>query len=125
MDAVRTNIDKLIAVVDRADELPAEVQGAMNDLLASIGKRDVPWYKAPFFKNGEFSKTALFATLANMLVLIAYVLSWFAGAQLTIGSLGTWTIPPFDTGAAAAILAIVNGTYIGNRLAAGKENGNG
>ena len=121
---VRTNVDKLITIVNKADELPSEVEGAMNDLLASIEKQDVAWYKAPFFKNGEFSKTALFATLANVLVLTAYVLSWFQGTNVDLG-IGTWTLPAFDTGAAAAILAIVNGTYIGNRLASAKENGNG
>ena len=125
---VRTNVDKLITVVNKADELPSEVEGAMNDLLASIEQQDVAWYKAPFFKNGEFSKTAMFATLANVLVLVAYVLSWFAGAQITFDGWGTWTVPAFDTGAAAAILAIVNGTYIGNSMVtnaavAAKENG--
>ena len=109
---VRTNVDKLITIVNKADELPSEVEGAMNDLLASIEKQDVAWYKAPFFKNGEFSKTALFATLANVLVLVAYVLSWFAGAQFTIGSLGTWTVPPFDTGAAAAPVSKAGSVHV-------------
>lgn len=115
-------LNRLADVIHKTQDVPEAVVGAVNDLLAGARR---PWYKALVYKNGEFSKTALFATLANVLVLIAYVLSWFAGAQFTIGSLGTWTIPPFDTGAAAAILAIVNGTYIGNRLASTKEQGNG
>jgi hypothetical protein len=105
--------DKLTEVVHNADELPEAVEGAINDVLAHVGD-PVPWYKAPFFKNGRFSKTATFATIANVLVLVAYVLSWFAGSQIVFGDWGTWTIPVFDTGAAAAILAIVNGTYVVN-----------
>ena len=100
--------DKLIEIVHNADELPEEVEGAIQDVLEHVGD-PVPWYKAPFFKNGRFSKTATFATIANVLVLAAYVLSLFAGTEI-----GGWTVPTFDTGAAAAILAIVNGTYVLN-----------
>lgn len=105
-------IDKLIDVVQNADELPEEVEGAINDVLAHADA-PVPWYKAPFFKNGKFSKTAAFATIANLMVLMAYFLSWFQGSEVSLG-LGTWTLPAFDTGAAAALLAIVNGTYVVN-----------
>jgi len=109
-------LNKLAEIMHATEGVPEVVVGAVNDVLAGA---KTPWYKALVYKNGEFSKTALFATLANVLVLIAYVLSWFQGTEV-----GTWTLPAFDTGAAAAILAIVNGTYIGNRLASAKENGN-
>jgi len=114
-------LNKLAEIMHATEGVPEVVVGAVNDVLAAA---KTPWYKALVYKNGEFSKTALFATLANILVLIAYVLSWFQGANVDLG-IGTWTLPAFDTGAAAAILAIVNGTYIGNRLASAKENGNG
>lgn len=69
-----------------------------------------------FYKNGQFSKTATFATLGTFLVLNAYVLSWFAGTTLTFGSVGTVTLPEFNSGAAVALLGILNGTYLGNNL---------
>ena len=112
-------LDRLVDIVHNADEIPDEVAGAINDVLAHAGDR-VPWYKAPFFKNGEFSKTATFATVVNVLVIISYVLGWFKGTEL-----GPWTVPAFDVAASAAIMALANGTYVVNRLASGKENGNG
>lgn len=69
-------------------------------------------WKAFFAKNGKFSKTATFATIANVMVLGAYALSLVRGAEVF-----GWTIPEFDAVAAAAILAIVNGTYVGNKFA--------
>ena len=123
MRAENNYVDELIKSIDaQGEELPEEVEGAINDLLANIDENDasVPWYKAPFFKNGHFSKTATFATIANVLVLAAYVLSLFKGTAL-----GPWTVPAFDTEAAAALLLIVNGTYVANRLAANREHGDG
>jgi len=111
--------DKLVkAVASAKKELPAEVQTAVNDVLATV--KGPGWWKAPFFTDGRFSKTAMFATLANVLVLVAYVLSWFQGSTF-----GPWTVPAFDTGAAAAILAIVNGTYVGNKFATKVDGGDG
>lgn len=72
--------------------------------------------KAFFMKDGQFSKTATFATIGTSLVLISYVLSWFAGSTLTFGDIGTITLPEFNSGAAVALLGILNGTYLGNNL---------
>lgn len=108
-------VDKLMEVAQNADELPEEVEGAINEVLAHADA-PVPWYKAPFFRNGQFSKTAMFVTIANVLVLAAYVLSLFKGTQL-----GGWTVPEFDVPASAALLAIVNGTYVLNH----RGNGDG
>jgi len=77
--------------------------------------------KAFFMKNGNFSKTATFATLGNTLVLVAYVLSWFSGTTLVLGTVGTVTLPAFDVGAAAALLGILNGTYLGNNAIKAKN----
>jgi hypothetical protein len=112
-------VDKLTEIAQNADELPEEVEGAINEVLAHVDD-PVPWYKALVFKNGKFSKTAMFATIANFLVLGAYVLSFFQGTVL-----GRWTVPAFDAEAAGMLLVIVNGTYVANRLASNRENGNG
>ena len=77
--------------------------------------------KAFFMQNGQFSKTATFATLGTFLVLIAYVFSWFAGTTLTFGEVGTITLPEFDSTAAVALLSILNGTYLGNNLIKSKS----
>jgi len=101
-------VDKLLEVTQNADELPGEVEGAINDVLAHADS-PVSWYKAPFFKDGSFSKTATFATFANVLVLVSFVLGWFQGTDL-----GPWTIPAFDSGASAVLLGLANGTYVIN-----------
>lgn len=80
------------------------------------GVPDVKGLKAFFYKDGHFSKTATFAVLANVLVLVNYALmSWFAGAQVTTSWL-SFTVPTFQAADAAAILAILNGTYLGNNM---------
>lgn len=67
-------------------------------------------------KDGKFSKTASFASAGTFLVLCAYVMSWFAGTSLTLGDLGTIVFPQFDSGAAVALLSILNGTYLANNV---------
>ena len=69
-----------------------------------------------FHKDGKFSKTASFASVGTFLVLCSYVLSWFAGTSLTIGAFGTIVFPSFDSGAAVALLGILNGTYLANNV---------
>ena len=111
MRAQTNYVDELLKAVDtQSEDLPEEVEGAINDLLVNIDENDasVPWYKAPF------------ATVANVLVLAAYVLSLFKGTVI-----GPWTVPEFDATAAFAIMGIANGTYVVNRLASAKENGGG
>ena len=116
---MRKLLDKLADIVHNADDVPDDVVGAINDVLADAGD-PVPWYQAPFCKNGRFSKTATFATVVNVLVIASYVLGWSKGTEL-----GPWTVPAFDVTASAAIMALANGTYVANRLASGRENGNG
>lgn len=74
------------------------------------------------YKNGKFSKTAMFASAANFLVLFAYVLSWFAGATITVGEGFAFTVPVFDTSAAIGLLTVINGAYIGNNVIKSREH---
>lgn len=63
-------------------------------------------------RDGQFSKTALFAVLGNVLVLGNYMLqSWLAGASYDFGFL-KGSIPVFSSGDAMAILSILNATYV-------------
>ncbi len=66
-----------------------------------------------FYKDGEFSKTGTFVTIANVLVLTSYTIGWFAGTSIELGDT-TILIPAFDSAAALAVLSIVNGTYLSN-----------
>lgn len=85
------------------------------------GVPDVKGLKALFFKDGKFSKTATFAVIGNVLVLVNYALmSWLAGAHITLSWLD-FTVPVFSAGDAAAILGILNGTYLGNNYLKAKE----
>ena len=85
------------------------------------GVPDVKGLKALFFKDGKFSKTATFAVIGNILVLANYALmSWLAGAHVTLSWLD-FTIPAFSSGDAAAILGVLNGTYLGNNYIKNKE----
>lgn len=85
------------------------------------GLPDVKGLKALFFKDGKFSKTATFAVIGNILVLANYALmSWLAGAHVTLSWLD-FTIPAFSSGDAAAILGVLNGTYLGNNYIKNKE----
>ena len=69
-----------------------------------------------WYKNGQFSKTATFASLCNIIVLATYVVqSWFVGAEVDL-HLFKFTVPAFNIEDAAAILAILNGTYLGNNV---------
>jgi hypothetical protein len=116
-------VDELLKTIEaQGEELPEDVEGAINDLLVNLDENDasVPWYKAPFCKHGKFSKTATFVTLANVLVITSFILGWFQGTVL-----GPWTVPAFDVGAGGGLLLIVNGTYVANRLASARENGGG
>lgn len=73
-------------------------------------------------KDGKFSKTASFASAGNVIVLGTYALqSWLAGASFNIAGF-SGTVPSFDMAAAAAILSIVNGSYLfGKKLDAKKS----
>jgi hypothetical protein len=120
-------VEKLIDVVDRTDEMPDEVHGAINDLLDSIedDSKKVPWWKAPFFKGGKFSKTATFATLANCITLVWYAMSMFAtGEPWDMGFITLPAIKPLDPTLAVGVLSALNGTYlINNKLKNGAANG--
>lgn len=85
------------------------------------GVSGVNGVKALFFKNGQFSKTASFAVIANVIVLVNYALmSWLAGAHITLPWLD-FTVPTFSATDAAAILGILNGTYLGNNFLKSKD----
>ena len=114
---LRKQLDKLVDLVHNADEMPDEVAGAINDVLAHADD-PVPWYKALFFKNGKFSKTAMFASIVNLLVIVSFVLGWFKGTQV-----GPWVIPAFDATAGFALMAMADGAYLINNQIKAKNGG--
>ena len=116
MKAVSAKINKLIEIVDKQDELPEEVENAINDLMDSIEDAvKVSWWKKPFFKNGEFSKTAAFTTLAYAVTLAWYALSVFAtGEPIVISGVQLPAIQRLDPALAVAVLGIASGTYLTN-----------
>lgn len=127
MKKAREIMDRLLeATEDLEDELPEPVAEAVNELADELeGTKGLPSWKMPFFKDGKFSKTASITTVANVMVLMAYfVQAFFVGSTLDLG-LFAWTVPAFDVAAAAAILTICNGTYVGNNLVKVKANGHG
>jgi hypothetical protein len=98
-------------------ELKAFLEPLLKDADSDgDGKPDVVGVKALFFKDGKFSKTATFAVLGNVLVLGNYaLLSWFAGAAVDLSWI-KFTVPAFDVSAAAAILGLLNSSYLGNNF---------
>jgi hypothetical protein len=117
-------IDALLKAVDEADEIPDEVVGAVNDLadeMEDATKGGLGW-RAFFYKGGSFSKTATFATVANVLVLFSFIMGFFMGMEIDLFG-HMWTVPEFNDKAAWSILAIVNGTYIGNNMVKAKSHG--
>jgi hypothetical protein len=121
---VSARIDKLIDVVDKQDELPEEVEGAINDLMDSFEDKGVPWWKAPFFKGGKFSKTATFATVAYVITLVWYGLSMFAtGEPVDLGWITLPGVQKLDPTLTVAVLGIASGTYLtNNKLKNGSAN---
>jgi hypothetical protein len=119
---MKKEMSNLIATVS-ANETPAPVIDAVTELGDKLAKERQGW-KAFFYKGGSFSKTATFATVANLLVLFSFVLGFFAGMEVDIFS-HMWTVPEFQSDAAWSILAIINGTYIGNNMVKVKANGHG
>lgn len=125
----QADLDKMAATVSKLkDNLSEDEQKTLDHILASgvdlskeadsdgDGEPDIKGLKALFYKNGHFSKTATFAVIANVLVLVNYaLLTWLAGAEITTSWLSL-TIPSFDAADAAAILAILNGAYVGNNM---------
>jgi hypothetical protein len=82
-------------------------------------------FKGLFFKGGKFSKTAFFASLANIAILVTYVVqSWFAGSSVDF-TVVQFVIPQFDAANAGTILALLNGTYLGNNMLKSKESSEG
>lgn len=88
------------------------------------GVPDVKGVKAFFHSNGRFSKTAVFAVIGNVIVLCNYLLmSWLVGAAVDLGFL-KFTVPAFDETAAATILGLLNGTYLGRTLLRNQADAN-
>jgi hypothetical protein len=90
-------------------ETPEVVEEAKKNLITRVREGFT-------YKDGKFSKTAMFASAANVLVLVAYVLSWGAGATISFGDAFSFAVPAFDTSAAIGLLTVINGTYIGNNV---------
>jgi hypothetical protein len=71
-----------------------------------------------FYKDGQFSKTALFLSLATIILLLMWPFQClFVGVTL----FGWWTIPPFSTEAAASVITILSGLYLVNHGWANKS----
>ncbi len=117
---MKKELSNLLAQVSANDTPPAVVD-AVTELGDKMAKERNGW-KAFFYKNGSFSKTATFATVANILVLGSFVLGFFAGMEVNFFDL-EWIVPEFNDKAAWSILAITNGTYIGNNMVKVKANG--
>lgn len=127
-------VNRLPALVKKLKEhMSEDEQKLLDHLIASgvdiskaadsdgDGMPDVTGIKALFYKDGHFSKTATFAVIANVIVLVNYALmSWLAGAEITTPWL-KFHVPAFNAADAAAILAILNGAYLGNNYL--KKNG--
>lgn len=111
---LRQRLDALIDVIDDAVDLPPTVEGAVNDLLDAYEADDAtPWWKKPFYKNGEFSKTAMFVSAANTIALAWFAASPFAGASLDLG-VTTLTLQPLDAQLVLSITTVFNGAYLVN-----------
>lgn len=119
-------VNRLPALIKKLKEhMTEEEQALLDHLVASgvdlskadsdgDGAPDIAGIKALFYKDGHFSKTATFAVIANVIVLVNYALmSWLAGAEITTPWL-KFHVPAFNAADAAAILAILNGAYLGN-----------
>lgn len=116
MTELKAKIDALFDAMDDVDELPAPVEAAINDLASAVeAKPNVPWWKAPFFKNGQFSKTATFVTLAYAITLGWYAASMFADQQLDLGFI-RFSIKTLDPALATAVLSISTTGYVANNV---------
>ena len=70
-------------------------------------------------KNGEVSKTAIFLSIATILLLILWPFqSLFAGTEF-----GWWTIPDFNAAAAATVLGSLAALYTVNHGWVNKPGG--
>ena len=119
MNRLKEKMNKLVDAVDSAStDLPPVVEGAVNDLLATFDEQaSVPAWKKFFYKNGEFSKTATFATVANVITLTWYALSMFAtGEPQDLGFMTLPAIKPLDPTLAVAVLGLADGAYLGNNV---------
>lgn len=108
---MREHVDKLVDALETVSDLPPDVEGALNDLLSSADDDPptTPWWKAPFFKDGEFSKTATFATLGN-----AVTVAWFAASAFAGSELGGLVLQKLDVALAMGVAGVLNGTYLVN-----------
>ena len=74
--------------------------------------------KAFFYKDGEFSKTASFLTLATFILLGLWVFqSLFAGNEFG----GWWTLPEFNVSAGVTILFTLSALYVANHKLPGQQ----
>jgi hypothetical protein len=68
-------------------------------------------FQGLFYKNGQFSKTAFFLSLATVILLFLWPFqSLFAGTTL----LGWWVIPEFSSSAATAVIGCLATLYLFN-----------
>lgn len=82
----------------------------------SEGDKPVTGVKAWFFKDGQFSKTAAFATLGNFAVLFTWFFQiWFGGVAIDTDKIH-YVVPKFDPESAMVIMGFLNGAYLGNNM---------
>lgn len=128
------NVDKFPSLVEKMKQtMNPDEQKLLDHLLASgidikkadsdgDGVPDAEGLKALFYKDGKLSKTAVFAVLCNTVVLVTYTLqAWLVGATVNLGWL-TFNVPSFNVEAAAALMAILNGAYVGNNFVKAKSS---
>lgn len=66
--------------------------------------------RAFFYRNGQFSKTAVFLSVAVTLTLLMWPFqSLFVGTTFWY-----WTVPPFNSEAALAVIGVISSLYVAN-----------
>jgi CHASE2 domain-containing sensor protein len=64
-----------------------------------------------FKKNGQYSKTAIFLSLATIILLILWPIQSLCVGLVIYG----WTIPAFNSGSAGAVMTILSTLYVVNK----------
>lgn len=96
-------------------KVPKAVKDAVENLAEAFDADNTgpPWWKAWTYKDGKFSKTAMWVGIANVITLGWFALSIFAGAELDLG-FTKLVIQRLDPGLALGVAGALNAAYIAN-----------